>query len=95
MTRQPNTPGEILLSEFLEPRGMSVDDFAMHIGYQPHFIRLIVDGVIPISVRIALVLSRALETTPEFWLNMQLKLEEWEEQEGKIKLPKPIGDCNV
>jgi addiction module HigA family antidote len=91
MDRQPTTPGDILLKEYLDPMQISIEEFAERIGYQPGFIQMIIDGTIPVSVRIALVLSRALGTTPEFWINMQLALELWEEQEGKLKLPKPLS----
>jgi addiction module HigA family antidote len=79
------------MGEYLDPQNVTVEDFATHIGYQLQFIQMIIDGAIPISVRIALVFSRALGTTPQFWLNAQIALEEWEAKEGKIKLPKPLG----
>ncbi|HLB58612.1 MAG TPA: HigA family addiction module antitoxin [Bdellovibrionota bacterium] len=67
----PFHPGEILLEEFLEPKEMSQREFAHKIGWTPRKLNEIINGKRSITALSAIDLSRALGTTPEFWLNLQ------------------------
>lgn len=86
--RKRTKPGEILQKDFLEPLNISIAEFAKHLGYAELMIQMIVDEVLPITCRTALLFSRALDTTPEFWLNAQVALEL--QEIGEDKLPKSI-----
>ena len=67
-----STPGEILLEEFLIPMGISQYRLAKAIHKPQSAISDIVHGRRrAISTEMALLLSRALGTTPEFWLNLE------------------------
>lgn len=66
-----STPGEILKEEFLEPLGISQYRLAKAIGKPESAISAIVNGHRSISVEMAWLLSRALGTTPDFWLNLE------------------------
>ena len=66
-----STPGEILKEEFLVPLGISQYRLAKAIGKPESAISAIVNGHRSISVEMAWLLSRALGTTPEFWLNLE------------------------
>lgn len=66
-----STPGEILLEEFLEPMGISQYKLANTIGKPQSAISDIVHGKRAISVEMAWLLSKALGTTPQFWLNLE------------------------
>lgn len=66
-----STPGEILKEEFLEPLGISQYRLAKAIGKPESAISAIVNGRRTISVEMAWLLSRALGTTPDFWLNLE------------------------
>ncbi len=66
-----STPGEILLEEFLEPLGISQYRLAQVIHKPQSAISDIVHGRRAISAEVAWLLSRALGTTPEFWLNLE------------------------
>lgn len=64
-------PGIILLKEFLEPIGITQKAFAIHIGVSVQRINEIIRGKRGISSNTAWLFSKALNTTPEFWLNLQ------------------------
>ena len=64
-------PGEILLEEFLKPLGVTQVAFAKHIGVPIQRIGEIVRGKRGVTPETAWLLSQALGTTPEFWVNLQ------------------------
>ncbi len=74
----PVHPGRVLKEMYLEPLGISVTDFADNIGVARRTISLIVNEHCGISAGMALRLSKALNTTPELWLNMQQKYDLWD-----------------
>ena len=67
----PFHPGEILFEEFLDPKGMSQRAFARKIGWTPRKLNEIINGKRSITALTAIDLSKAIGTTPEFWLNLQ------------------------
>jgi antitoxin HigA-1 len=67
----PTHPGEILLTEFLEPLGISQYRIAKAIDVPARRINEIVHGKRGISADTALRLSRALGLSDMFWINMQ------------------------
>ena len=69
--RKPTTPGEILNEEFLLPLGMTQKQLAEHIGHDVKVINRIVNGRTSVTAEMAIKLSAAFGTTPEFWLNAQ------------------------
>lgn len=73
--RIPSHPGEILLIEFLEPWGISQADFARHTGMPTQRINEIVKGKRGISSETAWILSQAFNTSPEFWMTLQMNFD--------------------
>ena len=69
--RIPTHPGEILLEEFLKPLGITQVAFASHIGVPLQRINEIIRGKRGVTPETAWLLSQALGTTPELWLNLQ------------------------
>ena len=70
--RVPSHPGEVLLEEFLVPKKMSQVDLArkMHVSIQR--INTLINAKRDVSPETAILLSRVLGTTPEFWMNLQM-----------------------
>ncbi len=64
-------PGVILLKEFLEPLELTQKALAVHVGVPVQRINEVVRGKRGITPQTAWLLSDALRTTPEFWLNLQ------------------------
>jgi addiction module HigA family antidote len=68
---EPITPGEILLTEFLEPLGISQYRLAQATGLPQTRISEIVRGKRGITTETALRLSKALGVDDRFWINIQ------------------------
>ena len=64
-------PGEILRTEFLDPLAISQSALAQHLGLRPHVICDLVNGKRRVTPRLAILLSRALGTSVEFWTGLQ------------------------
>jgi addiction module HigA family antidote len=69
--RIPTHPGEILLEEFLVPLGQTQVALAAHLGVPIQRINELVRGKRGVTPETAWLLAQALNTTPEFWLNLQ------------------------
>ena len=67
----PIHPGEILMTEFLEPMGISQYRLAKDISVPPRRINEIVHGKRSVTADTALRLSRYFATSDRFWLNLQ------------------------
>jgi antitoxin HigA-1 len=67
----PLHPGEVLLEDYLKPMGVSQHQLAMSMRVPPNRINGIVQGKRAITAETALRLSRAIGTSPDFWLNLQ------------------------
>jgi addiction module HigA family antidote len=70
--RKPTAPGEILLEEFLKPAGMTQSELADASGLSTRRINAIINGRSDVTAEMAIRLSRALKTTSEFWMNLQV-----------------------
>jgi addiction module HigA family antidote len=81
--RAPTTPGEILLEEFLKPRKMTQGDFAQKLGVPIQRINAIVNGRRAVTAETALLLAKELKTSPEFWMNLQVKVDLWKARNAK------------
>jgi antitoxin HigA-1 len=67
----PVHPGEILLTEFMQPLALSQNGLARSIHVSPRRINEIVHGKRSITAETALKLSQALGLSETFWVNMQ------------------------
>ena len=68
---RPIHPGEILSEEFLKPLGVTTDALARSLNEPEAEISDVVNQRSGISVGLAQKLSIHLNTTPDFWLNLQ------------------------
>jgi antitoxin HigA-1 len=69
--RDATHPGEILQEEFLVPMKIAQVKFAEHLGVPFQRINEIINGKRGITPETAWLFSKALGTTPEFWMNLQ------------------------
>ena len=69
--REPTTPGEILYEELLKPLNITQKQLADHLSCDVKVINRIVNNRTSITAEMAVKLSSALGTSPEFWLNAQ------------------------
>jgi addiction module HigA family antidote len=69
--RKPTHPGEILIKEFLEPGRMSQIELAKKMGVPVQRVNTLINGKRDMTAETAILLGRALKTSPEFWMNLQ------------------------
>jgi len=69
--RAPTHPGEMLYEEFLVPKRMSQMELSRKLGVPIQRINTLVNGKRGVTAETAWLLARALDTTPEFWMNLQ------------------------
>ena len=82
----PPHPGEVLKELYL-PEGMSVSEAAKKLGVSRQTLSAIINGRAGISAEMAMRLSKALGTSPDLWLGMQMKYDLWQ---AKQKPPKGV-----
>ena len=68
-------PGEVLLHEFLEPNGQSQKDLAEHLGISVQRVNELVRGKRGVTPETAWLLAKAFQTSPEFWMHLQVAYE--------------------
>ncbi|HGE6099940.1 TPA: HigA family addiction module antitoxin [Vibrio cholerae] len=87
--RRPVTVGQILVTEFLEPMNIEINELAEAMGVHRNTLSRIVHDKGALTAPMAIKLAAALGNTPEFWLNIQHSVELWDvrhstlEQEAK------------
>lgn len=83
---KPAHPGEVL-KEFYIPTGLSVGEAAKRLGVSRQALSAILNCRAGISAKMAMRLSKALGTSPELWLGMQVQYDLWQ---VKQKPPKGV-----
>lgn len=66
----PIHPGEFL-AEILRELGVSQAEFARTIGESPMRVSHVIRGARPVTAELALLFGKALDQSPEYWLNLQ------------------------
>lgn len=92
----PITPGEILLEEFMQPLEISQNKLARDLDVPPARINDLIHNRRGISADTALRLSKYFNTTPEFWLTLQMDYDlrrsrrtTWPAIESRIRMQQP------
>lgn len=70
--RLPTSPGEMLREEFLEPMGLTQQQLADGIGVSYQRVNELINNKRGITTSTALRLAKYFNTTPNFWLNLQM-----------------------
>jgi len=82
---KPVHPGEILREMYLLPLNLTVTETAKALGVTRKTFSELINCSSNVSIAMALKLSKAFDTTPEFWLNMQQNYDLWNAKK-KVKL---------
>ncbi len=69
--RRPSPPGRILMRHYLEPRGVTITAFAAAVDVSRKHMSGIVNGHVRIEPDVAARMAKVLNTTTEFWINLQ------------------------
>lgn len=75
--RQPGHPGDILKRMYLEPLGLTVTKLAGVLGVSRKTLSKVINRRGAVTADMALRLSRAFDTTPQLWLNLQQNYDIW------------------
>jgi addiction module HigA family antidote len=78
MIRRPTHPGNIIKEDYLLPLSMTIKDMADSLGVSRKTLSKIINERGAITPDMALRLSRAFDTTPDFWLNLQKNYDLWQ-----------------
>ena len=83
--RAPTHPGEMLLTEFLEPMGISQRTLAdaIHVPYQR--VNEIINQKRGITPATALRLAKYFGTSADFWLNLQIRWDLYRSVQSEAK----------
>ncbi len=75
--RKPVHPGEIIRYEYLVPYKMTQQQLADAIGVTRVRVNEIILGKRSVSTDTAYRLAKFFNTTPDFWINLQVNLDMW------------------
>ncbi|MCP4474344.1 MAG: HigA family addiction module antidote protein [Gammaproteobacteria bacterium] len=81
--RKPFTPGEILLEEFMQPYGLTQEKLARLIAVERRRVNEIINGKRSITPDTAIRLGKLFNMSSEYWLNLQMKNDLWNERQKK------------
>ncbi len=70
--RKPTHPGEILLEEFLKPKGMSQVELARRMKVPIQRVNTLINGKRDMTAETAILLSEVFGNSAEFWMNLQV-----------------------
>lgn len=83
--RKPTHPGEMLLEEFLKPMNMTQVGLASKMGVPIQRVNTLINGKRDMTAETAILLSRVLKTSPEFWMNLQTSYDLFNAQNNLAK----------
>src|SRR5271163_3578624 len=76
--RKPAPVGEILVEEFMRPRGLTESALAEAMGVQRKHVNELCNDRRAVTAATALILARVFGNTADFWLNVQRRTDLWE-----------------
>jgi len=95
VTRRPVHPGEILKYEFLEPLHMTQQQLADYLGITRVRINEIISGKRSITPDTAFRMASFFNTTPDFWMNLQMNVDMWDTFQSNKKEYQHIESLSV
>ena len=91
--RKPVHPGQLFKEEVLVPLGFTVTQAAIDLGISRKALSELLNGRSSLSPEMAIRIGKATRTSPESWLNMQIKLDLWEaEKKNPEVIPFPVKE---
>ena len=92
MKRRPTHPGTIIKEDYLVPLSITITEMSSILGVSRKTLSKIINERGAVTPDMALRLSRAFDTTPDLWLNLQKNYDLWhaEHASKSWKAVKPI-----
>ena len=85
MTRKPTHPGAVLLEDIMKPLHLTVTETAKLLGVSRKALSELINEKASLSPEMAIRIAKATKTSPESWMNMQLKLTLWNAYQNEPK----------
>lgn len=96
MNRRPTHPGVILEEMYIKPLELKQEDLAKKLHVARNTLYRLRKGTIGVTAEMAVRLSKAFNTTPQFWLNLQNAYDLWEaEREKSVISVRPIVESPI
>jgi len=76
-TRKPIHPGEVLQQDVIEPLGISITEAAKCLGVSQETLAALLNTNSSVTPEMAVRIGKATRTSPESWLQMQIKYDLW------------------
>jgi addiction module HigA family antidote len=97
---EPVSVGEMLTEEFLGPMGVTQERLAEAMGVSRRTVNELVNNRRSVTALTALLLSRALGTSADFWLNTQRRNDLWQAMHSpkyakQVERAKPVKRSDV
>ena len=92
---RPTHPGEIIKYEYLEPLNMTQQQLANAIGVTRVRINEIILGKRSVTPDTAFRLSKYFNTTPDFWINLQINIDMWDTLQSHKRDYEKINSISV
>lgn len=83
--RKPSHPGKILNELYIKPLDLNLEKLAQRLHIARNTLYKIRTGRASITPYIAVALSRAFDTTPQLWLNLQQTYDIWVEENEYVQ----------
>ena len=78
MKREPTHPGKVIQEDYLKPLSLTITDMASTLGVSRKTLSKIINERGAITPDMSLRLSRAFDTTPDLWINLQKNYDLWQ-----------------
>lgn len=96
--RKPAGVGEILSEEFLHPLGLTQGALAEAMGVPRKHVNELCNDRRAITAPTALILARVFGNSPDFWLNLQRRIDLWNatndpHERERIERARPLVDA--
>lgn len=76
--RKPTHPGRILKEDYLKPLSITITEMSSILGVSRKTLSKITNERGSITPDMALRISRAFDTSPDLWMNLQKNFDLWE-----------------
>jgi antitoxin HigA-1 len=83
-TRKPTHPGEVLYEDVIKELNISITEAANNLGVSRKTLSELINGRSNLTPEMAVRIAKATNTSPESWINMQIKLDLWKVKQNKI-----------
>ena len=83
-TRKPTHPGEVLYEDVIKVLNISITEAANNLGVSRKTLSELINGKSSLTPEMAVRIATSTNTSPESWINMQIKLDLWKVKQNKL-----------